>query len=157
ADEPFALLVFSKTAGFRHDSIPAGIAAIRALGTQHGFAVDATEAPGTFSDEGLAKYRVVVFLNTTGNVLDSAQHAAFERFIRRGAGFVGIHSAADTEYGWAWYGELLGAYFRSHPVIQPARLTVLDAAHVSTKHLPTQWTRTDEWYNFRSVPGPDVN
>jgi type 1 glutamine amidotransferase len=157
AEERFALLVFSRTVGFRHDSIPAGIAAIRALGSQHGFEVDATEAPGTFSDEGLARYRVVVFLNTTGAVLDAGQHAAFERFIARGGGFVGIHSAADTEYDWPWYGKLVGAYFRSHPVIQSATLNVVDPAHVSTRDLPAQWTRIDEWYNFRNVPGPDVS
>jgi len=157
AEERFAVLVFSRTAGFRHDSIPAGIAAIQALGSQHGFDVDATEAPATFTDQGLAKYRVVVFLNTTGAVLDAGQHAAFERFIGRGGGFVGIHSAADTEYEWPWYGKLVGAYFRSHPAIQSATLSVVDPAHVSTRHLPAQWTRTDEWYNFRNPPGPDVS
>src|SRR6185295_6501006 len=120
ADDSVALLVFSRTAGFRHDSITAGIAAIRALGAQNRLEVDATEAAETFSDAGLAKYRVVVFLNTTGAVLAADQHAALERFVRRGGGFVGIHSAADTEYDWPWYGKLVGAYFRSHPAIQPA-------------------------------------
>jgi type 1 glutamine amidotransferase len=157
AEERFAVLVFSRTAGFRHDSIPAGIAAIQALGSQHGFDVDATEAPARFSDQGLAKYRVVVFLNTTGAVLDAGQHAAFERLIGRGGGFVGIHSAADTEYDWAWYGKLIGAYFRSHPAIQSARLNIVDRAHVSTRHLPAQWTRIDEWYNFRNAPAADVS
>ena len=158
ADEAnrFALLVFSKTAGYRHESIPAGIAAIRSLGTQHRVAVDATEASSQFTDEGLAKYRVIVFLNTTGDVLDAAQQAAFERFIRRGGGFVGVHSATDTEYEWRWYGNLVGAYFRNHPVIQPATLQVADASHPSTRHLPATWTRTDEWYNFRKAADADV-
>ena len=158
ADEAnrFALLIFSKTAGYRHESIPAGIAAIRSLGVQHRIAVDATEASSLFTDEGLAKYRVVVFLNTTGDVLDSTQQAAFERFIRSGGGFVGVHSATDTEYDWPWYGNLVGAYFRSHPLIQPATLQVVDTSHPSTRHLPAQWTRTDEWYNFRKAPGADV-
>jgi type 1 glutamine amidotransferase len=156
ADGDFAVLLFSKTAGYRHESISAGIAAIRMLGTQHRFTVDATETPGVFSDEALGKYRVVVFLNTTGTVLDADQHAAFERFIRRGGGFVGVHSAADTEYNWAWYGNLIGAYFRSHPAIQPAVLSVVDASHPSTRHLPSTWTRTDEWYNFRKSPASNV-
>ncbi len=152
-----AVLVFSKTAGYRHESIPAGIAAIKSLGDQHQVEVDATEAASVFTDAGLAKYRVVVFLNTTGAVLDAEQHAAFERFIRHGGGFVGVHSATDTEYDWPWYGQLVGAYFRSHPQIQPATLRVADAVHVSTRHLPTSWTRTDEWYNFRTQPRRDVS
>src|SRR5215207_4874664 len=157
AEDAPALLVFSRTVGFRHDSIPAGIAAIRALGAQNRLAVDATEAAATFSDAGLAKYRVIVFLNTTGSVLDADQHAALERFIRRGGGFVGIHSAADTEYDWPWYAKLVGAYFRSHPSIQPATLHIVDGSHASTRDLPQQWTRTDEWYNFRAPPGADVS
>ena len=153
----FAVLLFSKTGGFRHDSIPAGIAAIKDLGDHHGFRVDATEDATVFTDEGLAKYHVVVFLNTTGDVLDPSEKAAFERFIRRGRGFVGIHSATDTEYGWPWYGRLVGAYFRKHPAIQPATLKVADETHASTKHLPAEWTRTDEWYDFRDDPSPRVN
>lgn len=152
----FAVLVFSKTAGYRHDSIPAGIAAIKALGDRHRFRVDATEAAPVFTDESLAKYRAVVFLNTTGHILDANQQAAFQRFIRRGGGFVGIHSATDTEYEWPWYGELVGAYFHSHPAIQTAALKVVDATHASTRHLPAQWVRTDEWYNFRGDPGSEV-
>lgn len=153
----FAVLLFSKTAGFRHDSIPAGIAAIKALGHQHRFQVEATEDATVFTDKGLAKYHVVVFLNTTGDVLDPSEEAAFERFLGRGRGFVGIHSATDTEYDWPWYGRLVGAYFRKHPAIQPATLKVADATHPSTKHLPTEWTRTDEWYDFRDDPSPRVN
>jgi len=156
-DDHFAVLVFSKTAGFRHDSIPAGIAALKSLGAQHRFTVDATEASTTFTDDALTRYRVVVFLNTSGPILNTEQHAAFERFIRRGGGFVGIHSAADSEYDWPWYERLVGAYFEDHPAIQPAVLKVVDASHWSTKHLPTTWSRTDEWYNFRSEPSTDGN
>jgi len=152
----FAVLVFSKTAGYRHESIPAGIAAIRTLGAGKRFAVDATEDASVFNDEALAQYRVVVFLNTTGEVLDGEQEAAFERFIQSGGGFVGIHSATDTEYGWPWYGRLVGAYFKNHPRIQTATLRVVDPTHASTRHLPAEWRRTDEWYNFREDPGPSV-
>jgi len=152
----FAILVFSKTAGYRHDSIPAGIAAIRAFGAQKNFRVDATEDASVFNDESLARYRVAVFLSTSGDVLDSEQEAAFERFIRRGGGFVGVHSATDTEYEWPWYGRLVGAYFKKHPPIQAATLRVVDATHPSTRQLPPEWKRTDEWYNFREDPSPNV-
>ena len=94
----FSALVFSKTAAFRHDSIPAGVAAIRQLGARHHFAVDATEDAGAFTDANLARYDVVVWLSTTGDVLTDAQQAAFERYIRAGGGYAGIHAASDTEY-----------------------------------------------------------
>ncbi|MEU9190479.1 ThuA domain-containing protein [Streptomyces sp. NPDC048484] len=146
------VLVFSKTAGFRHDSIPEGIAAVKALGAENGFAVDATEDAGAFSTKTLARYDAVVFLSTTGDVLNQAQQKAFERYIGRGGGYVGIHAAADTEYDWEFYGGLAGAYFQSHPAIQPARIAVEDRAHPATSHLEESWNRTDEWYNYRSNP-----
>jgi type 1 glutamine amidotransferase len=148
----FAVLVFSKTAGFRHDSIPQGIAAITALGVEHGFTVDSTEDAARFTDASLARYRVVVFLNTTGDILDPNEKAVFERYIASGGGFAGIHSASDTEYRWPWYGKLVGAYFASHPAVQRATVRIADASHPSTMHLPQSWERTDEWYNFRSNP-----
>lgn len=156
AESAFSVLVFSKTAGFRHDSIPAGITAIRMLGEQNNFSVEATEDASAFADEKLRRYRVVVFLNTTGDVLDASQQAAFERFIRSGGGFVGIHAATDTEYDWPWYGGLVGTYFRKHPVIQSATLNVVDPSHASTRHLPIKWKRTDEWYTFTRDLDADV-
>ncbi len=151
-DPRFTVLVFSKTTGFHHNSIPQGIAAIEALGAEHGFAVDSTEDAARFSDAVLARYKVVVFLNTTGDVLDAGEKATFERYIRSGGGFVGIHSASDTEYGWPWYGRLVGTWFASHPHIQRATVHIANPDHPSTKGLPTAWERTDEWYNFRSNP-----
>jgi cytochrome c len=151
-DPRFNVLVFSKTTGFRHDSIPQGIAAIVALGAEHGFAVDSTEDAARFSDAALARYQVVAFLNTTGDILDTGEKAAFERYVRSGGGFVGIHSASDTEYGWPWYGQLVGTWFASHPQIQRATVHIANPDHPSTKGLPTAWERTDEWYNFRSNP-----
>ena len=145
-------LVFSKTTGFRHDSIPDGIAAIRQLGQQNNFEVDATEDASAFNDANLARYQTVIFLSTTGDVLDANQQSAFERYIRNGGGFVGVHSATDTEYDWAWYGGLVGAYFQNHPAIQPARIKVEDNSHPSTSSLPAVWERTDEWYDFRLNP-----
>jgi cytochrome c len=148
----FSVLVFSKTAGFRHDSIPAGISAIRQLGQQFGFSVDATENSEVFADAGVAKFKVVVFLSTTGHVLDTGQQAAFERFIRAGGGFVGVHSAADTEYDWPFYGALVGAYFAGHPDIQTATILVAASHDPSTSGLPPVWVRRDEWYNFQKNP-----
>ena len=155
----YRVLVFSRTAGFRHDSIPDAIAAVRALGDQNGFLVDATEDPSVFTDSVLAGYGAVIFLLTTGHVLDDSQQAAFERYIGAGNGFVGVHSAADTEYAWPWYGGLIGAYFASHTDIQPAAIHREDANHPSTVSLPDVWVRTDEWYNFQTNPRdtPDIH
>lgn len=146
------VLVFSKTAGFRHDSIPDGVKAIIELGAKHGFAVDATEDAAQFDEAHLPRYRIVIFLNTTGDVLDDSQQKQFEKFIRNGGGFVGVHSATDTEYDWPWYTKLVGAQFASHPQIQQATIDVTDHEHASTRPLPAKWKRTDEWYNFKSHP-----
>ena len=146
------VLVFSRTTGFRHASISDGITAVQGIGIVYGFAVEATEDPDAFTDDNLARFAAVVFLNTTGDVLDAAQEAAFERYIRAGGGFAGVHSATDTEYDWAWYGDLVGAYFASHPVIQQATVHVEEADHPSTRCLPDPWTRTDEWYDFQARP-----
>jgi glucose/arabinose dehydrogenase len=145
------VLVFSKTMVYRHSSIPNGIAAIKKLGLENGFEADSTEDARRFNDDTLKKYAAVIFLNTTGNVLDNKEEIAFERFIQAGGGFVGIHSATDTEYDWGWYGDLVGAYFVDHPSIQKATLMVVDSAHPSTRNLPAVWNRTDEWYNFRNL------
>jgi type 1 glutamine amidotransferase len=148
----YQVLVFSRTAGFRHDSIPDAIAAVRWLGEQNGFVAYATEDLSVFTDTGLAGYRAVIFLLTTGASLDASQQAAFERYIQAGNGFVGVHSAADTEYDWPWYGGLVGAYFASHPDIQTAAVQREVPDHPSTASLPDVWVRTDEWYNFRTNP-----
>jgi type 1 glutamine amidotransferase len=150
------VLVFSRTKGFRHASIPDGIAAVQALGAAHGFAVEATEDATAFTDQSLGRFAAVVFMSTTGDVLDSAQQEAFQRYIRAGHGYVGVHSATDTEYDWPWYGRLVGAYFKRHPAVQEAKLDVRDRTHVATKCLPPTWTRRDEWYDFRAVPPADV-
>ena len=150
------VLVFSKTAAYRHDAIPDGIAAIRELGAQHGFAVDATEDATAFTRANLARYDAVVFLSTTGDVLDTAQQSAFERYIRAGGGYAGVHAAADTEYDWPFYGGLVGAYFRTHPAVQQATIGVEDRAHPATAQLGAAWQRTDEWYDYRDNPRDGV-
>ncbi len=152
ADTPYDVLVFSKTAGFRHDSIAAGITAIQQLGSANSFTVTATEDATRFTTANLAQYEAVVFLSTTGDVLNDSQQSAFESYIRGGGGYVGIHSAADTEYSWSFYGSLVGAYFSSHPAIQQVNIKVENRAHPATAHLPQTWTRTDELYNYSSNP-----
>jgi type 1 glutamine amidotransferase len=152
ADSPYDVLVFSKTAGFRHDAIPAGIQAIRDLGAANSFTVTATEDATAFTTANLAQYEAVVFLSTTGDVLTATQQTAFESWVRGGGGYVGVHAAADTEYDWPFYGELVGAWFSSHPAIQPVTVRNQDRAHAATAHLPQAWTVTDELYNYRTNP-----
>lgn len=146
---PERVLIFSKTAGWRHESIPVAVAALQRLAAQEGMAADHSEDAGAFTAENLARYRVVVFASTTGDILDAAQQRALESFVRGGGGFVGVHSAADTEYEWPWYGQLVGAYFQGHP---PG----LQSTHVQPEHVgePTgaRWPITDELYNYRRNP-----
>lgn len=152
----FRALVFTKTAGYRHDSIPTAIAAVEQLGAANGFSVDSTEDASSFTDANLSRYAVVVFLLTTGDVLDAGQQRAFTSYIEAGGGFVGVHSAADTEHDWPWYGSLVGAFFASHPAVQHATVDVVDRHTPSTVHLSAAWSRTDEWYNFSADPSQAV-
>ena len=146
------VLIFCKTAGFHHASIAVGIPAIIKLGQQHNFDVDTTTDATKFTYDNLKQYAAVIFLSTTGHVLNDAQQREFEKYIRAGGGFVGIHSATDTEYDWAWYGNLVGAYFRNHPSVQQvATLHIVDPNFPATKGLPSEWKRLDEWYNFKWI------
>ena len=151
------VLVFSKTAEFRHNSaIEAGKKAIEQLGSSNNFLVEATEDAELFTAENLKQYAAVIFLCTTGDVLNDQQQQAFEKFIRAGGGFVGLHSAADTEYDWPWYGELNGAYFKNHPKQQEAVFNIVDPNNIATAHLPNPWKRFDELYNFKWI-GTDLH
>ena len=150
------ILVFSKTAGYRHtSSIVAGKKYIIELGQKNKFGVDTTENSNFFTAENLKQYTAVVFLCTTGNVLNDEQQKEFEKFIRNGGGYVGLHSAADTEYDWAWFGELNGAYFKNHPRPQEAVFNIVDENNIATAHLPKVWKRSDELYNFKWI-GTDL-
>ncbi|WP_411274957.1 ThuA domain-containing protein [Daejeonella sp.] len=151
--KPKKVLVFSKTAGFRHGSaISAGKKVIEQLGKENSFEVDTTEDASVFTSENLQQYAAIIFLCTTGDVLNVQQQQAFERYISSGGGFVGTHSATDTEYYWPWYGELVGAYFKSHPPKQQgAVLNVVDPGNIATAHLPRVWKKTDELYNFKWI------
>jgi type 1 glutamine amidotransferase len=151
------VLVFSKTAGFRHHSaIAAGKTQIQILGSKNNFLVDTTESAEIFTPNNLKKYTAVIFLCTTGNVLNDQQQQAFQQFIKTGGGFVGLHSSADTEYDWPWFGELNGAYFKSHPKQQEAVFNIVDPDHIATAHLPRVWKRFDELYNFKWI-GTDLH
>jgi len=152
------VLLFSKTVGFHHASIPAGIAAIEKLGLENGFNVDTTTDADMFNDDSLKNYSAIIFLSTTGDILDYRQEASFERFIQAGGGFVGIHAAADAEYDWGWYGRLVGGYFLNHPGIrdtfpnvQPGIFNVVDENNDATKHLPKPWKHTDEFYSYKKL------
>jgi glucose/arabinose dehydrogenase/cytochrome c551/c552 len=152
------ILVFTKTAGYHHESIPDGVAAIEKLGSQNNFDVDTTSNAEWFTDDTLKKYSSVIFLSTTSDVLNNYQEADFERYIQSGGGYVGIHAAADAEYDWGWYGRLVGGYFLTHPGImdsfpnvQEAVLNVVDQNNEATKHLPKQWKRTDEYYSYKKL------
>lgn len=158
------VLVFSKTEGYKHESIPNGIALIEDLGRKNGFGVVATKEAGDFTPENLQQYKAVIFNNTTGDVLNPVQQQAFEEYIRQGGGFTGIHAASDTEFDWPWFGQLVGAYFLDHPGmtdtfpgIQQGTLMVQQTSHRATAHLPERWVHTDEFYSFRNIqPGLNV-
>ena len=158
APDETRILVFSKTAGFRHESIESGIAAFQKMGDKHGFLVDTTENSSHFNEENLLRYKAVVFLNTTGDVLNQEQQNDFERFIQAGGGYVGIHAATDTEYDWPWYGKLAGAYFESHPNnpnVKEGEFFVVDKNHAATDSLPEKFKRSDEFYSFKKI-NPDI-
>ncbi|MCW5922537.1 MAG: ThuA domain-containing protein [Saprospiraceae bacterium] len=150
-DTPPRVLVFSKTTGYRHESIEAGKEALVKICLENGILADTTENADDFNEKNLKRYAAVVFLNTNGEVLDPRQEADFERYIQAGGGFVGIHSASATEYTWRWYGGLVGGYFKHHPPIRDIDLYV--------ENCPTNncepWHWKDEVYYFRSLE-PDL-
>jgi type 1 glutamine amidotransferase len=161
AENSTLVLVFSKTTMFRHDSIVDGIAALQRLGSENGFQVQATEDSGVFTSENLAKFKAVVFLNTSGDILDNGQQSALKRYLEEGGGLVGIHAAiagtVATEGEWPWYAELSCTTFTNHSAVVKATIKVESAEHLSTSHLPKEWRRTDEWYNFTRNPRPDTH
>lgn len=145
------ILIFTKTAGYHHACIESGTQDLKLYCQKNGIEVDATSDANDFVKETLENYDAVVFFNTTGDVLNKDQEMAFMKFIQAGKGYVGIHSASDTEYEWDWYGQMVGAYFVSHPKIQEATFIVENKTFSATSFLPAEWVRTDELYNFRFV------
>ncbi len=154
------LLVFSKTTFYYHESIPDGIAAIQGLGKQMHFDVDTTTNASKFTDNNLKQYAAIIFLSTSdtsGALLNDAQQEALKHFIESGKGYIGIHAAADAEYQWPWYNNLVGAYFKSHPKQQEAEIRVSDTNFIATQMLPLSWKKFDEWYNFKETHWNDVH
>ncbi|SFW15633.1 ThuA domain-containing protein [Cellulophaga fucicola] len=150
------VLVFTKTEGFRHGSIESGVVALEKMANDHKFVIDTTADAKMFTESNLKQYKAVVFLNTTGDILNDEQQAAFEKYIKSGGGYVGIHAAADAEYSWPWYNKLVGGYFNGHPKVQKATLQVIDNTHLATKMLDATWEKVDEWYNYKDL-NEDVN
>lgn len=142
------VLVFSKTQAYRHASITEGKQALLQLGLENKWAVDTTEDASVFISENLKKYKTVVFLNTSGNVLNEEQQIAFQNYIRSGGSFVGIHAASDTEKDWPWYNNLVGAYFKGHPKPQNARYNVVDKTFPAVSFMQDTINRFEEIYNF---------
>jgi PKD repeat protein/glucose/arabinose dehydrogenase len=162
AEPGYRVLVFSKVTNFAHDSIPAGVEAVKKLGAENGFEVEATDDAGAFTDANLARFKAIVFNNTNstpekGDLLDADQRAALQKYVRGGGGWVGLHAASASERDWGWYEGLVGAIFDQHPAVQTGRIKVLDHAHPSTKGLPELWERTEEWYNWRANPTGKVH
>ena len=159
AGETLSVLIFTRTEGFAHASIPDGVAMIEDIGLEEGHTVEVTEETTLFTPASLTLYDVVVWLSTTGDVLDTPEQDAFEGFIQAGGGYVGIHAAADCEYDWPWYGELLGngAWFLSHPAIQTATLELENPGHPGAGFSLAETPFEDEWYNFQANPRPVVD
>jgi type 1 glutamine amidotransferase len=149
----YSLLVFSKTAGYRHASIEPGQEAITGLGQKYGFSVTFTEDSDYAASDEINNFNAILFLNTTGTLFTENQRSVIENYIRSGGGYAGVHSAADTEYDWPWYEGLVGAYFDNHPGnpnVRNAFVEVVNSDHPATTQLPEVWEREDEWYNYRS-------
>ena len=144
----FKAIVITTTNGFHHESQHYGVLALKELGNRNFFDVVVYENPKNFTDKYLEQFQVMIFLNTTGNIFDSNQQKIMERFVKSGKGFVGIHSASDTEYDWDWYTKLVGRMFHIHPVIQTAKLTIQDASFPGLQGFVNNKLWTDEWYEF---------
>jgi len=155
--QQFKVLLFTKTDGWHHESIHEGVTAIRQIALRHAFTVDWQENASVFKDKALESYSAVIFLNTTGNILNEEQQAAFEKFIKSGKGFVGIHAASDTEYDWAWYTKMVGMMFKIHPAQQTAYLKVEDSNFPGMERFPKKLLWTDEWYEFSDRKADDLH
>ncbi|WP_111642476.1 ThuA domain-containing protein [Marinimicrobium alkaliphilum] len=146
--QQFNVLLFTKMDGWHHKSVNEGVTAMRKLAEKHEFALDWHEDANVINDDNLKQYDAIVFLLTTGNILNDEQKGAMERFIQSGKGFVGIHSASDTEYDWDWYTKMIGRTFHIHPANQTAQLEVLDRDFPGMERMPDKFWWTDEFYEF---------
>jgi uncharacterized protein len=152
------VLVFSKTVGYRHSSISEGIKMLSDLALERKWVLTATENADLFTPEFLKTFDVVIFQNPTLDVLNEQQQKAFEDFMNTGKGFVGIHAAADCEYDWAWYGQLNGAFFKTHPPCQEGTVIFENTDHPTMTAFKgmTTYRTVDEWYTFKENPRAKV-
>jgi hypothetical protein len=148
AQKQFKALIVTTTRGWHHESLHYGVVALEEMARRDFFDAVLWENPNGFTDDYLKQFQVIIFLNTTGDIFDSAQQRVMERFIRSGKGFVGIHSASDTEYGWDWYTQLVGRMFHIHPTIQTARLQVVEPEFPGLQGFTGNKIWTEEWYEF---------
>jgi type 1 glutamine amidotransferase len=158
-DKKINVLVFSKTNGYRHNSISSGLKMMSDLAQERNWILTATENAELFTPEFLKTFDVVVFLNPTGDVLSDTQQQNFEEFMTKGKGFVGIHAAADCEYDWPWYGQLVGAFFKTHPPAQMGTVIFENTDHPSMAPFKgmDSYRTFDEWYSFKENPRAKVH
>jgi type 1 glutamine amidotransferase len=149
--QPKRVLIFAKTAGYHHNSIEKAMPILHDACARKNVLADTTRKDLDITPTSLKKYKAVIFLNTTGDILDDDQQKTIEDYVKAGGGFVGIHAATDTEVDWPWYNKMVGATFLSHPEQQKAVINVVDRTHPTTSFLPEKWERTDEWYNFKNI------
>ncbi len=157
AKEKARVLVYSGSTGYRHESIPAAVVAIKALGEKAGYVVDSSEDPEVFTAENLARYKALVLVSNSTDPkkpesewFTGAKREALQGFLKAGKGVVALHAAADSHYHWGWYGQMIGGYFEKHPKGTPkGTVTVVDAKHPATAKLPKSLERNDEWYYYK--------
>src|SRR5436190_5701861 len=152
----FKVLLVTTTRGWHHESLHAGVLALKEMGIKKFFDVVLWEDPKGFTDKYLEQFQAVIFLNTTGDIFDSTQQKVMERFIQSGKGYVGIHSASDTEYDWDWYTKLVGRMFFIHPAVQTARLKIIDNSFPGLQGFANERLWTDEWYQFGAEMATDL-
>lgn len=158
-EKPINILVFSKTSGFRHASISSGLKMLSDQSKEQNWVITATEDASLLRDDFLARFDVAVFLNPTGDAICDDGQTAFEKFMKSGKGFVGIHAAADFEYEWAFYGNLNAGYFLTHPPAQKATVIFENFDHPAMKPFEGMktYTTVDEWYSFKENPRSKAN
>ncbi|SDL43528.1 Type 1 glutamine amidotransferase (GATase1) [Catalinimonas alkaloidigena] len=155
----FRVLVYTRNGeGYVHENRAASVEAIRGLGKTHGFAVDASDDPAVFTDHNLRRYAVLIFSNTNNETFTTqAQKDAFQRYIRQGGGFVGLHSTSGSERQWPWFAQMLGGRFFRHPERQDFDVKVLDRTHPSTDFLPDVWPVKDDECYYLKFLNPDMH